>query len=168
MISERSIKKIYRFFIYQVTRLSNFIFSFFSISVSSSYWQKTFYMLSALLIGFLSGALFGTVLPFIRSLFFWDGLIIFSLLIFIEYLSYISYRPHLFIFDKNENGKNHNRFFNQGTFLQRFTQPGFLQNRAKKDIIKSYNENSSIVKGLSFFKIGLMIGFFVDAFKVGS
>ena len=131
-------------------------------------------MLSILLIGFLSGALFGTILPFVRSLFFWDGFIIASLLVIIECLSYISYRPHLvtnqrfdFVFDKNE--KVNNRLRSQAAFLQPLNRRNFLQNsHKKKGIIKSYNEKSLIVKSLSFFKIGLMIGFFVDAFKVGS
>lgn len=155
--------------------------------ISSSYWQKTFYMLSVLLFGFLSGALFGTILPFIRSLFFWDGFIIASLLVIIECLSYFSYRPRQF--NKSEDWSR--QVIYQQAFLQRYAQQSFLQNLNKqkkgleksgslepwfnqsnfdesKNVIRSYTEKSYAIEGLSFFKIGLMIGFFVDAFKVGS
>lgn len=170
-----------------MTRLSNSIFQYLSMPISSSYWQKTFYMLSVLLIGFLSGALFGTILPFIRSLFFWDGFIIASLLVIIECLSYFSYKPRQL--NKSKDWKR--QVIYQQAFLQRYAQQSFLQNRNKqkkgleksgslvpwlhernfdesKSGIRSYTEKSYAIKGLSFFKIGLMIGFFVDAFKVGS
>ena len=84
-------------------------------------------MISILLIGFLSGNLFGTVLNFVRGFILWDGFIIVTFIIIIEGISYLSYKPRDF---------------------------------------KSFSYFS--IKALSFFKVGLMIGFFVDAFKVGS
>lgn len=85
--------------------------------------------LAALLVGFLSGNLFGTVLLFVRNFIVWDGFIIAVLLIVFEIASYMAYKVRHFY------------------LLQRF---------------------SSIIKAIHFFKVGIMIGFFIDAFKVGS
>ena len=84
-------------------------------------------MISILLLGFLSGNLFGTLLSFVRKFIIWDGFIIATFIIIIEGTSYLSYRPRRF---------------------------------------KSFSRFS--IKAFNFFKVGLMIGFFVDAFKVGS
>ena len=96
----------------------------------SRYLQNNLiFLLFVLLVGFLSGNLFGTVLTFIRGFIIWDGFIIATLLIVIEFTSYISYKPR------------HSKYFRASYFT---------------------------LKAINFFKVGFMIGFFVDAFKVGS
>lgn len=48
-----------------------------------------------LLLGFLGGNLFGTILNSLRSFFVWDGLIIIILITIGEIISYLSYKPYL-------------------------------------------------------------------------
>ena len=48
-----------------------------------------------LLLGFLGGNLFGTILNSLRSFFVWDGLIIIILIAISEMISYLSYKPYL-------------------------------------------------------------------------
>ena len=96
-------------------------------------------MLALLLFGFLVGNLFGTFLNTLRFFFIWDVFIIFILIGLLEILNYIVY---------------HTR--NRPVFLSPF--------EATRNLVPT----EFVVQFLNFFKIGLMIGFFVDAFKVGS
>ena len=96
--------------------------------------QNILSMLCLVLIGFLSGNLFGTILGLFRELIIWDGFIIACLILVMEIISYFSYNSIQYTLNSSTRAKNKLKFF----------------------------------KKLNFFKIGLMIGFFVDAFKVGS
>ena len=48
-------------------------------------------ILFCLLIGFLIGNIFGTFLTFFRSIFFWDGFIVFLVLILFEFINFLIY-----------------------------------------------------------------------------
>lgn len=77
-----------------------------------------------LFLGFLTGNLFGTLLATIRTFGLWDGMIILSLLGFLEFLGKLIYKT-------------------------------------RKNSIKFW-------KLLNAWKIGILLGFFIEAFKVGS
>ena len=96
-------------------------------------------MLALLLFGFLVGNVFGTFLNTLRVFFIWDVFIIFILIGVLEILNYTVY-----------HAKKRLVFFSLLGANQSVVPAEF------------------VIQLLNFFKIGLMIGFFVDAFKVGS
>lgn len=112
--------------------------------------QKKFYFFSkrfsfslfCLFLGFVCGNLFGTFLNFFRHFTNWDGTIILFTILFIEFINYFNYT---------------NRF-------QTPKEPISLT--ANFQTIKHVNKQ--IIFILNFYKIGLLLGFFTDAFKVGS
>nr|YP_010731872.1 hypothetical chloroplast RF20 [Phyllosiphon coccidium]WDY12703.1 hypothetical chloroplast RF20 [Phyllosiphon coccidium] len=93
-------------------------------------------MLFTLLFGFLAGSMFGSIVSTIQEYSIWDGFVGIVLIIFMEIVSYLTYRT-----------KDRPFFF-------------FL--------ISSQKLNQTPWRVANMFKIGLMLGFFVDAFKVGS
>ena len=129
------------------TRLTRFLGTFLQIFKEKlSFFQISFSSaIFFLFSGFLTGNLFGTFLNGIRTILPWDGFIIVSFLFFVEIISYIRYHIK-------------GRFF---LILWKFpplgggTTPFSYQ---KQIFWKNFN----------FLKIGLMLGFFIDAFKVGS
>ena len=96
-------------------------------------------MLCLLLLGFFIGNIFGSFLNTIRQYIFWDGFITFGIIAFMEFISYLTYR-----------------------------QTKLLISKPYKSSFKSAHINQTWFKLANLFKIGLLIGFFVDAFKVGS
>lgn len=101
-----------------------------------------------LFIGFLCGNLFGTFLIWIRYLIPWDGFIICIFLIAIEIISY-------------------QRYHTQGRFFLFFwsllsSSGSFFYSTEQKPVVNTL----SIL--INLFKLGLLLGFFIDAFKVGS
>lgn len=124
------------------TSLKSNSLSFFIFQKKLSLLKKDFSkMLCLLLLGFLTGNIFGSFLNTIRQFFIWDGFITFCLITFIEFLSYLTYTQ------KKSSGTL--KFFAS----QRYTQTSI---------------RSTWFQFANLFKIGLLIGFFVDAFKVGS
>ncbi len=113
-------------------------------------------VLCLLLLGFLVGNLFGTFLNTIRKYITWDGVIVFFIISIIEISNYNVYR-------------NKNR-----PFLLTMTDQSKTQTKMRATKPKSlfYKQFLFVIptfwKSFNFFKIGLMVGFFVDAFKVGS
>lgn len=112
-----------------------------------------------LFFGFICGNLFGTFLTFFRNYTNWDGAIITLTILIIEFINYLNYTK------KDNHIKK--RIFIQYNKLQ------FLNFKTKinKKIIKNQPlnfKNKLFLKFLNFSKIGLLLGFFVDAFKVGS
>nr|YP_009306350.1 hypothetical protein [Caulerpa cliftonii]AOP19254.1 hypothetical protein [Caulerpa cliftonii] len=83
-------------------------------------------------LGLIFGNLFGTILVFIKI---WDGIILFFLIGFFEYLNF----------------KIYNKSLNQ---LKRL--------RPSNPILKRTH------KMIQNIQLGLLLGFFIDAFKVGS
>jgi cytochrome c biogenesis protein CcdA len=110
------------------------------------FFEKSFaFSMFFLFLGFVCGNLFGTFLTFFRNFTSWDGIIIIMTILLIEFINYLSYatlkkdlKKKLTVEDKNENA---HCFF-------------------------SFKKN--ILLFLNFYKIGILLGFFTDAFKVGS
>jgi hypothetical protein len=106
-------------------------------------FQRSFAaVLFALFVGFLLANIFGTFLGALRSFAIWDGFIIFGLVLFVELTSYVIYH----------NGE---RQFMGISFFQ-FTR------------YKTMFWWSLAARITNNFKIGFLLGFFVEAFKVGS
>ena len=144
--------------------------------------------LVVLLLGFLSGNLFGTLLSFLRQFLVWDVLIIIILLLAGEIISYISYNKKysekktnetfpLYLWARALSFVALRRRGTTGPFLpfQGIERRGVTRTlpwcavplRSKKGPVGVSGRH---VKPFyfNFFKMGVMIGFFVDAFKVGS
>nr|QXI88250.1 photosystem I assembly protein ycf20 [Ulva intestinalis] len=96
-----------------------------------------------LLLGFVCGNLFGTFLIFFRVYTNWDGLIIILTILFIEFINFITYI-------KSFKYHKFNKFFVK-----------IYKNKIFFLLFKN-------LKFLNFYKMGLLLGFFIDAFKVGS
>ena len=127
--------------------------------------------LVVLLLGFLSGNLFGSILTFLRQFFVWDGLIITMLLLTGEIISYMSYNKKIykhFLSSRRSKfcvAKPHSYRVRVATQNLDFLLPS----KGKKGSLSVNTQiNLALQSYLNFFKIGVMIGFFVDAFKVGS
>jgi hypothetical protein len=104
------------------------------------------YRIFLLFFGFLLGNLFGTFLPLIRIVFPWDGFIVLIIIIGMELINYSRYT--------SSNQK----------YLGRFVEAG-----KKPPIVSSQLWNSdTAASGWNSFKIGFLLGFFIDAYKVGS
>jgi hypothetical protein len=146
---ETTIARLKLKYVFFQTQFSNSVFFFF--------------------LGFLSGNIFGTFLPQIRRFFPWDGFLIASFLFLIELLSYNRYgregRAFLF-FWKFLSLKQISAAYLFENNVQK-TLTFNRQNKESKD--KDFlSIKKSFWKVTNFFKIGLLVGFFIDAFKVGS
>lgn len=136
--------------------------------------NQLFHGISFLFFGFLLGNLFGTFLALIRMILPWDGFIVIIILFFMELISYSRYhsqksrflgiwKPALLsradspIGDDNKNDVVWNYFFDRN----QNTSPSSILNKQS-----SYFFNGS--KACNSFKIGFLLGFFIDAYKVGS
>ena len=129
------------FFINQLKVYLNSKFFFFKEVFS--------FALFTLFVGFLIGNLFGTFLNTIRYFIFWDGLIIFIILSIMELLNFILYNKakRLFVISQKIS---------------------YYPMRSQAAHTASAANNQIIWKSLNYLKIGIMFGFFIDAFKVGS
>lgn len=121
------------------------------------------FSLFSLFLGFVMGNLFGTFLNSFRNLINWDGLIISLTILIIEFINYLNYKKKTF-FEKSyfvavnfNSPKSPKNFFNQQPLRNLFSS-------ANKNIQTKLN----LIKLINFYKIGLLLGFFIDAFKVGS
>ena len=140
-----------------------------------------------LFLGFVCGNLFGTFLQYFRDFTDWDGAIIIITLVTIELINFLNYKksnlrfPFIYRKFKKKNFQlwpfvlkvtqveanvivndsaalGQNKTFNQRIVLK--SQETFLNPKLKKE--------NNFIKILNFYKIGLLLGFFIDAFKVGS
>lgn len=117
---------------------------YFNILNKFKFIEKYFVIyIFLLLFGFICGNLFGTFLIFFRFYTNWDGLIIILTILIIEFINFISYIKSL-------KYRKFNRFF-----LKIYKNKFFFL------LFKN-------LKFLNFYKMGLLLGFFIDAFKVGS
>jgi hypothetical protein len=148
-----------------------------------------------LFVGFVIGNLFGTFLPAIRIFFSWDGFIVLFLLFFIEFISYIRYHGKSRFFLILWNFRRPIPCVDEGIpFWGRTFQPliPFVQNRFSKEkvsldledgrsdakipqlrssattFVDGWRYPAKGYKSLNYFKIGFLLGFFIDAYKVGS
>ena len=103
--------------------------------------------LIALFFGFIFGNLFGTIISSIRQFHIWDGFLIIILLLLCETINWVVYQKKRII-------------------ILMFRRPfrilfNFVKNKINKKTIRFHSL-------LNAFKAGLLLGFFIDAFKVGS
>lgn len=144
----------------------------FSRSPSPAFVSGIFF----LFVGFVIGNLFGTFLPAIRIYFSWDGFIVIFLLFFIEFISYIRYqgKSRFFLILWNWEGNNGNKIAISSNF------PFFKISLRRGPYLKSeetttfgkrsfpFSSKGLLCCSLNYFKIGFLLGFFIDAYKVGS
>ena len=150
--------------------------------------QSKAHLISILLLGFLSGNLFGTVLSFLRGFIIWDLFIIATLLFIIELTGYITYNPRITrLADRRfacyppfcapcpcTEGARAKRGKSTGSpscpkgAWQGALAPLRHARQSMQILDLQAHVTLSKIKAINFFKVGIMIGFFVDAFKVGS
>ena len=130
------------------TRLSQYVSNiFYNLKRKVLTVQNSFSLiLFSLFIGFLCGNLFGTFLDTLRIYFLWNGFIGVILLLCIEIINFFVYGI---------------------SFPKRNLRIDFLQDYNIQK--KRFCDNMIFLeKSLNAFKIGLLFGFFIDSFKVGS
>jgi hypothetical protein len=119
-----------------------------------------------LLAGFLLGNVFGTFLNILRFFIPWDGFIILLILLILEGISYLTYHKKYNFYTPLASvpvGKTKNQIKSLNVISKTS-----LNQRNQKDFWTLSKQNIPTYKNLNFLKIGLMFGFFIDAFKVGS
>ena len=147
-----------------------------------------------LFIGFFLGNIFGTFLNWLRHFIVWDGLLVFALLSFFEIISSIVYQNNLtflpqpvstnkmffsdFFITKNISLKMKlllKKLRKLGSFNTSTKSPDQLnlQTHNKKlrhflTINFYFLKSLPIWRLLNCLKVGILFGFFIDAFKVGS
>ena len=147
-----------------------------------------------LFIGFFIGNVFGTFLNWLRDFIVWDGLLVFALLSVFEIISSIVYQNNptflspsistnrMFFSDFyiRENIFSKIRFFRQklkekssSSIFIKSTNQLNLQRDDKRSrnllaITFSFLKSLPIWRLLNCLKVGILFGFFIDAFKVGS
>ena len=126
------------------TRLFQLIFRFEKIKkFQITFLEKNFaFSIFFLFLGFICGNLFGTFLTFFRYFIYWDGAIIMLTIVFIEVINFLYY-----------------------TKSQRKAQTF----QEKSDLLLTRQpKKQSFISFVNVYKVGILIGFFTDAFKVGS
>ena len=138
------------------------------------------FVLFSLFTGFLSGNLFGTFLEKFRSYLWWNGFVGLFILLFIEIINALVYglsRREYGSFSSKAVSSYAPRFRErepeQDFFLsnskivkrRRFTNTPLLKKSPGKHWLYSITQ---MKRTINSFKIGLLFGFFVDSFKVGS
>ena len=135
-------------------------------------------ILFSTLSGFLLANLFGTFLTGLRSYVVWDGFIIGILIFFVEATNVIVYRIPIRLISKEELGEptDKRKVSKPFTLVKgfRFGILPFLSNSLPLRGVNKANEivvrepRSPLYQFINSFKLGLLLGFFVEAFKVGS
>lgn len=128
---------------------------------------ETFFALSIFFffLGFICGNLFGTFLIYFRPYVFWDGLIILLTILIIEWINYLTFylfQPSRVSLDDEYRYQNAPQLID---FEQTEPVPPQIQTYQEIKIIRNLNK---VVRFGNFYKMGLLLGFFIDAFKVGS
>ena len=147
-----------------------------------------------LFIGFFIGNVFGTFLNWLRDFIVWDGLLVFALLSVFEIISSIVYQNNPTFLSPSIST---NRMFFSDFYIREniFSKMRLFRQELKKEsspsiFIKSTNQldlqrddkrlrnllaitfyflkNLPIWRLLNCLKVGILFGFFIDAFKVGS
>lgn len=109
--------------------------------------------------GFIIGNLFGTFLDLLRNQMIWDGLILITIILFFEFINFIIY-----------NKKQVRRSADSAPpFDEESRQRRDLGRTTIKAQAPSFKfQNKKLLIILKNFQIGILFGFFIDAFKVGS
>ena len=150
-----------------------------------------------LFIGFFLGNIFGTFLNWLRHFIIWDGLLVFALLSFFEIISSIVYQKNpTFLSPPVSTNKifkkffpdffiRNNIFYKTRSFREKFQKRTMFKISTKSvdqfnlkinykklrsflTITVSLLKNLPIWRLLNCLKVGILFGFFIDAFKVGS
>nr|YP_009538414.1 putative chloroplast RF20 [Capsosiphon fulvescens]AWX64103.1 putative chloroplast RF20 [Capsosiphon fulvescens] len=133
----------------------------------------------ALFLGFVIGNLFGTFLNYFRNFVKWDGLIIAFTILAIEFINYLNFKPDKKVqIETDLNESTTKNSYNQLTNINKPLKVYKVDHRipiisSRRDS-NNYNQTSqtkifhNYEKIINFYKIGLLLGFFIDAFKVGS
>jgi hypothetical protein len=108
-------------------------------------------------LGFMCGNLFGTFLVFFRQWIIWDGFLILLTILFIELIHYLNF----YVFKSNDDFKLYDTQYQSSSNMNTL-------NRPRPRPIFDWFHLKIGVRLLNFYKLGLLFGFFVDAFKVGS
>lgn len=159
------------------------------------FFKKTFSIsILFLFIGFFLGNIFGTFLNWLRHFIVWDGLLIFVLLSFFEIISSIVYQKNFTLLSQPVSTNKmffsdffvtKNPFLKINLFrrkLKAIVSPDIsikpdhqstLQTDKKKlkkvlTIDFYFFKSLPIWRFLNCLKVGILFGFFIDAFKVGS
>lgn len=110
-------------------------------------------VLFSALFGFLVANIFGTFLTTLRNYVVWDGFIIVGLVVFVETINLSVYKV-----------------FKSVPFIE--DARGVLNTKESAFTLRNRNSlrkrNFLLCQLLNSFKLGLLLGFFVEAFKVGS
>ena len=147
-----------------------------------------------LFIGFFVGNIFGTFLSWLRHFIVWDGLLVFALLSFFEIISSIVYQNNITLLPQAVSTNKmvffdffvtKNIFLKMRLVLKKLRNLDSLNTSIKSAdqlnleidnkrlrnflTISSYFLKSlPIWRLLNCLKVGILFGFFIDAFKVGS
>lgn len=120
-------------------------------------------------LGFIIGNLFGTFLDLLRNKIIWDGIILIMIIFFFEFINFIIYKQARRSagsappFDDEESRQ-------QDLGRTTIWSPlGTNRQRPRKAQAPSFKfQNKKLLIILKNFQIGILFGFFIDAFKVGS
>ena len=132
------------------------------------------FVLFSLFTGFLSGNLFGTFLEKVRSYLWWDGFVGLLILVFIEIINALVYglsRREYGDFSREavssrlKKWQPEHDFISSNSQIYRFTNTPLFKKSPGKYWFCTITQ---IKRTINSFKIGLLFGFFVDSFKVGS
>ena len=120
--------------------------------------------------GFLVANIFGTFLTLLRSCLVWDGFVVIGLIFFVEAINlsvYKIFKPSLLRSKELRAAAN----------VSMATDKDTLRDRSISKAFKPFTLFSLSLSGrrrflfcqlVNSFKLGLLLGFFVEAFKVGS
>ena len=138
-------------------------------------------VLFSLFAGFLSGNLFATFLDMLRFYLVWNGFVGIVLIFLIEIVNSLVYEASLPRFFKklyglstksvgNRTGDDSSSFeqLSSITVPQGRTSTKLLEDIRIKKMGLLHKNILKCERALNSFKIGLLFGFFVDSFKVGS
>lgn len=137
--------------------------------------------------GFLIGNLFGSLVNIFHKSIIWHGLVTILVLFFVEMTNYIIYhnkkRP-LFLINVQKIVYYASKYLRYKLYflknynpLQKILSFSFIINNVEKIFLKLntlytiFYKNIKkffFIKTLNLFKVGILLGFFIDAFKVGS
>lgn len=162
-----------------------------------SFFKKNFSIsILFLFIGFFLGNIFGTFLNWLRHFIAWDGFLIFGLLFFFEIISSIVYQNNFTFLSQSPNDLTNKNFFSDFFVTKNvFLKINLLGQKLRQLNNSTTSTNSTIQKNLksdhkkfikflaiyfyflkslpiwrfiNCLKVGILFGFFIDAFKVGS
>ena len=148
-------------------------------------------ILFSLLFGFLLANIFGTFLNVLRDVVSWDGFVILGIVLFVEIINYSTYHPLRGSMGWGRGpatpsmaggGQRSRSAIRQTRPTERLggagppprapvspVRPGQQGGRSRQLASNAAIVNREVIyRIVNSFKIGLLLGFFVEAFKVGS